>query len=158
MHPSDSNFNIDLNSGRVINLYEIHSSLTYSGLLEGLPNRRMNKGIISRLVQESSDKIYNSTDPYIIKPKETLIEVKPGPTKSFNDKMIKEHGDDWELINIPRIQCIASFESGAVTDDYMGSNLTIAWFQDEYPMPIDKDVINKIKMIDWDNKASSFDF
>ena len=60
MHPSDSNFNIDLNSGRVINLYEIHSSLTYSGLLEGLPNRRMNKGIISRLVSSFTSRIIAS--------------------------------------------------------------------------------------------------
>ena len=158
MHPSESNFKIALNSNRVINLYEIHCSLTYSGLLEGLPNRKMNKDIILGLAEMANDKIYNPTNPYLIEPEEKKIHVEGGSTKSYSDRMIKEHGDDWELVQIPRIQCIASFESEPITDDYMGSNLTVAWFQKEYPMPINQDIINKIKSIDWDNKASSFDF
>ena len=158
MHPSESNFKIALNSNRVINLYEIHCSLTYSGLLEGLPNRKMNKDIILGLAEMANDKIYNPTNPYLIEPEEKKIHIEGGSTKSYSDRMIKEHGDDWELVQIPRIQCIASFESESITDDYMGSNLTVAWFQEEYPMPIQQDVINKIKSIDWDNKASSFDF
>ena len=158
MHQSESNFTVILNSSRVINLYEIHCSLTYAGLLEGLPNRRMNKDILSRLSEVANDKIYNSTNPYLIQPEEKKIHIEEGPTKSCNDQMVKEHGDDWELIEIPRIECIASFESGPITDDYMGSKLTVAWFQEEYPMPIDRNIINKIKLIDWNNKASSFDY
>ena len=126
MHPADSNFKITLNSNRVIRLYEIHCSLTYAGLLEGLPNRKMNKDIISRLPEEANQKIYTASKPYIIKPEEVLIEVEPGHTKSYRDRMVKEHGDDWELMGIPRIECISSFESESITDDYMGSNLTIA--------------------------------
>ena len=158
MHPADSNFKIILNSSRIICLYEIHCSLTYAELLEGLPNRKMNKDIISRLPEEANQKIYTTSKPYIIKPEEVLIEVKPGSTKSYRDRMVKEHGDDWKLMEIPRIECIASFESKPISDDYMGSNLTVVWFQDEYPMPINQDIINKIKSINWDNKASSFDF
>ena len=158
MHPADSNFKIILNSNRIISLYEIHSSLTYSGLLEGLPDRKMNRDIISGLAEEANRKIYNASKPYIIKPEELLIELEPGPRKSYRDRMVKEHGDDWKLMEIPRIECIASFESKPISDDYMGSNLTVVWFQDEYPMPINQDIINKIKSIDWDNKASSFDF
>ena len=158
MHPSESNFKITLNSNRVIWLYEIHCSLTYGGLLEGLPNRKMNKDTILGLAEMANHKIYNATKPYTIRPEETLIEPKSESTKSYRDRMVKELGNDWELAQIPRIQCIASFESEQITDDYMGSNLTVAWFQEEYPMPIQQDVINKIKSIDWDNKASSFDF
>ena len=126
MHPADSNFKIILNSNKIISLYEIHSSLTYSGLLEGLPNRKMNKDIISGLAEETNRKIYNASKLYIIKPEEVLIEVEPGHTKLYRDRMVKEHGDDWELMGIPRIECISSFESESITDDYMGSNLTIA--------------------------------
>ncbi len=158
MHPSESNLKIKLNSSRIISLYEIHCSITYAGLLEGLPNRKMNKHIIERLTETAKDKIYNPTKPYIIKPKEILIEVKDGPAKSFRDRMVKEHGEEWELIQMPRIECIASFESNAITDESMGSNLTIAWFQEQHPMPIDEDIINEIKAIDWDNEASSFDY
>ena len=82
MHQSESNFTVILNSSRVINLYEIHCSLTYGGLLEGLPNRRMNKDILSRLSELANDKIYNPTNPYLIQPEENKIHVEEGSTKS----------------------------------------------------------------------------
>ena len=76
MHPSESNFKITLNSNRVIWLYEIHCSLTYGGLLEGFPNRKMNKDTILGLADMANHKIYNATKPYTIRPEETLIEHK----------------------------------------------------------------------------------
>ena len=62
------------------------------------------------------------------------------------------------MIKHPNSFAQFTFESGPITDDYMGSKLTVAWFQEEYPMPIDRNIINKIKLIDWNNKASSFDY
>ena len=54
MHPADSNYEITLDSNRTIALDELHQHLTYAGLLEGLPTRRINKDILLEIF--SSDK------------------------------------------------------------------------------------------------------
>ena len=66
MHPANSNYEIHLNSGRKIVLEEIHQHLTYAGLLEGLPNQRINDGIISELKNIVSDKIYDDIKKEIL--------------------------------------------------------------------------------------------
>ncbi len=152
-HPSESNYKITLNSGRIIALEEIHQHLTYLGLLEGLPNSRMNNEILKELPKIANKKIWGNTSPYIIKPKGDNIKLKKERIEYYKSK-----GSDFVPMSFPKICCLGHFSSNSITDDYMFSNLTIAWFQDDWIMPIDELILNQIKQLNWDNLAIEGDY
>ena len=58
----------------------------------------------------------------------------------------------------PRVQCFSNFESNSVDEKFCMSSLTIVWFQEDWAMPIDENIINKIKCIDWDKYAIDADY
>ena len=153
MHPANSNYEIHLNSGRKIVLEEIHQHLTYAGLLEGLPNQRINDGIISELKNIVSDKIYGHTTPYIIKPNQGVIKLSDERMAYYESR-----GPEYKPVRFPKIICICHFNSESITDDFMFSALSIVWFQEDWMMPIDKSVLDKIKRMEWDKHAVQGDY
>ena len=153
MHIADSNYKISLSSGRVIALEEIHQHLTYAGLLEGLPTRKINKDIISEIKNTTQDKIWANTTPYIISCKQTRIQL-PDDRAAY----YKSRGPEYEPLALPKIICIGHFMSDAITDDFMFSNLTIAWFQADWMMPVDNKILEQIKSMDWNKYAIQGDY
>jgi len=149
MHLADSNYKISLNSNRIISLEEIHQHLTYAGLLEGLPTKRINKEIIDDIKNIANEKIWASSTPYILKSYES-------PIKLSEDREVyyKSRGPEYERIRLPKIICIGHFMSDAITDDFMFSSLTIVWFQEDWMMPIDNNILIQIKSINWDKHAT----
>tara|TARA_Y100000310_G_C20468462_1_gene708805 strand:- start:562 stop:924 length:363 start_codon:yes stop_codon:yes gene_type:complete len=112
------------------------------------------KEIIVRLIENAKKKLWSGTVPFLINPVETPITVSLGK-KKFYDNM----GDGWKPMSIPRISCIADFESAPIdSSNYSLSYLTIAWFQNEWAMPIDEKVMEQIKCIEWDKYAVDGDY
>jgi len=153
MHPADSNYKISLDSKRIIALEEIHQHLTYVGLLEGLPTRRINKEIISEIKNIANEKIWASSTPYIVKPDESPIKL-----SEDRETYYKSRGPEYERITLPKIICIGHFMSDAITDDFMFSSLIIVWFQEDWMMPIDNKILTQIKSINWDKHATQGDY
>ena len=153
MHPADSNYKISLDSRRTISLDELHQHLTYAGLLEGLPTRKLNKDILSELKDTVHNKIWASTTPHIIKPHESPVKLSDERKAYYQAR-----GPEWEPVILPKIICIGHFMSDAITDDFMFSSLTIVWFQEDWMMPIDNTILQQIKSINWDKHATQGDY
>ena len=149
----ESNYKITLKSERIISLEEIYQDLTYSSLLEGIPTRRLNKDIIKQTYKSVNDKIYSSAPIHIIKPTEEPLDLPEDRLDYYKSK-----GEDWEPLSMPKISCMANFISEAITENYMFSNLTIVWFQENWALPIEKTVLNKIIALDWNKYANQGDY
>ena len=156
MHPADPPISsrITLNSGRIITLHEIYQDLTYSSQLEGLPNELKNKEIVPNAIKTAKQKLYEATIPHIIRPVEKPIITK---ISDFMKEYYKKLGIDGPS-ELPRIQCIANFESDCIDSNYCFSYLTIIWFQNKWIMPIDKYILEKIKLINWDKYAQDANY
>ena len=134
----------ELNSGRRIHLRELNQSLTYEGLLVGVPGTKLNQSLIAKALKEA---IWNNREgaPYLVEPKETPTEEDASPHSLFGSPA-----------RLPGVRCVGRFESfswpkGAILEE---SWILIVWFQDEFALPIDGEVLEKIKAMDWDKVAN----
>lgn len=161
--PSFSELNpvavILLADGRPILMQRLVQSQTYGGLLVGLPNERVNKGILEEVGTRACGEFGESPEPYVIQPvflpfttrtqKRTLTKAGLGPGEGEIEDVT-----DYRL---PLVECMASFRCpqtiGEPNPDDIGifahSVATIVWFQDRYAMPIAREVLDEIKLIDW---------
>jgi hypothetical protein len=132
---------ITLGSGREVSLCQLTQELTYAGLLEGVPNRKLNKMQVDGLVAK-----WRKLQPvHLVPPVETPIEWRqPWPFGS-------------EPAKLPTVTCIGRFWSDTfITGDHP-TTLTIIWFQNEFAMPIDPAVLAKIIGLHWDALATACD-
>lgn len=135
---------IDLIDGCSIRLRKLNQHEIYAGLLEGLPTRRMNADIIQRLVQNEGQRL--GAAPYVVPPIEKPITY---PKKyPFG-----------EPASLPPIACVATFDSLDPARDKQKdySSLVIIWFQQDYAFPIEPDVFEHIRKIDWTRLASDYE-
>ncbi|MBS1635182.1 MAG: hypothetical protein JST26_04610 [Bacteroidetes bacterium] len=117
---------------------------TYGGLIDGIPHNKMNDRILKELPNRAK-KLCTDIPVYIIEPKQTPI---PYDGKyPFGVPM-----------SMPSVICVAELSSGQpVRDmDMHGSQLIVAWFQDQYALPIDHAILDKIKEIHWSKFAEDF--
>ncbi len=127
-----------------IQLITLNQSKVYAGLIEGIPTEEMNQRIIEGAVRDVN-KGFEAVQPYLIIPKQEPLDI----------------GREYPLgkpAMLPNIQCTAFFRCVFPTPygtphDY--SYMTIIWFQKEYAMPIDYEVMAKIRAIDWLNLATN---
>ncbi len=142
---------IQLDSGQEICLKSLNQCLTYWGLLEGLPTTRMNQSIIKNALEKAIRSNHEGKPPYLIQPTETTIEY-------------RGHGGRGYPFGIPAalpsIFCEACFEFGKPAQDKNKDHswLIIVWFQKEFALPIDEDVMSQIKALDWNNVAHDDDY
>lgn len=131
---------LTLNSNRIITLESIAQRKTYSGMLAGLPNSKINDMIIESAVMQTNKQRH--TVAHLIDPVRTNHEL---------------HGKPYE--RIPAICCNAFFDSGPkkFTNNDL-SFLCIVWFQEEFAMPIADDILSKIMAVDWDKHAIGGDY
>jgi len=140
------NGKIKLNSGREIAVSEIRQSLTYAGLLEGLPTTEMNHNKIQSLIFDKQNNKFGK--PFLISPTETPISLdgRPYPFGS--------------PAQLPSVTCVADCKSRQTNRnpvlDY--SMLTIIWFQDDYAFPIEPDILVQIQNMTWDEYATDFEW
>lgn len=127
--------NITLDSGIEIILCEFEQSLTYEGLIEGLPTQEMNTKHIRNVIKWHST---SSQNPHLIEPVESIIDI--GERYPFGTPA-----------KIPRVTCVARFQSRYTKQEPIlyRSTAKVIWFQEEFALPIEKAVLVQIRSIDW---------
>ena len=135
---------------RTVQLRALQQTLTYEGLLEGLPTKEMNKRLIERVLQESSNQIYD-VSPYLVKPVEVPIDDYKG------DGSVYSFGTPATL---PDVLCVGRFESFSPTtgSSCYASGLVVIWFQGNFALPIADEILQHLRLTEWNNLAGSFDF
>ncbi|HEV7404591.1 MAG TPA: hypothetical protein VGO11_16745 [Chthoniobacteraceae bacterium] len=137
---------IRLGSGRDIFLVALNQSRTYEGLLEGLPTKEKNRGIVERTIQ-CAEELWGGA-AYLITPPETPITL--------------DHDYPFGTpASIPGIVCCARFRSRTSVrpddgDDY--SELTFVWFQSDYALPIDESTLTQMGSLDWNAHATDYQY
>jgi hypothetical protein len=121
-----------------IQLITLNQSLTYRGLLEGVPHEKLNQRIIEAAVQDAK-KVFGASEPFLIQPKQTPLDI--GREYPFG-----------KPATIPGVRCIGYFLCLSATPqgqagDY--SSMTFVWFQKQFAMPIDPEVLDQIRAVDW---------
>jgi hypothetical protein len=121
-----------------IQLIALKQSLVYAGLLEGVPHEEMNKRFIEGAVRDAK-KEFGEAEPFLIQPKQTPLDI--GREYPFGKPAI-----------IPGVLCIAFFLCVFPTPRGQGgdySAMKIVWFQDQFAMPIDSEILDQIRAVDW---------
>lgn len=143
---------ITLNSGREIYLQDLTQGHTYAGLLVGVPDRQYNQELISYF-RENARQEMDTYYAFVITP----------PVLEVLDRDGKKHTGRGgsQVERIPHIVCTALFRSKGIAregdddDITFASVLTVVWFQENFAMPIDEVVLERIKTIDWERLAES---
>lgn len=130
---------IVLNGGQTIRLAALDQSRTYGGMLEGYPNSRTNRWLIENSLERLRR---GGRRAHLIEPTETEF-----PDKTPVGKQ------PW--LELSSIKCIGCFESKELGE--FGSRLIILWFQPRFAMPIDGNVLQRIREIDWNDLAEAID-
>jgi hypothetical protein len=133
---------------RSARLHELRQSLTYEGLLEGLPTVEGNQRRIKYVLQKSESQRYG-VGPYLVPPVEKPIERPSGEPYPFGTPS-----------SLPSVTCIARFEAigPTVPGKGDGSGLVVVWFQECFALPIDSEVLLHLRNLDWNRHAGSYEF
>lgn len=128
-------------------LRALNQHLTYGGLLEGHPTVETNQRSIDSILHDSENRHYD-VEPYLVPPVEKLIEFPADEPYPYGTPSM-----------LPKVTCIGRFES-APTDPKWGdgSGLVVIWFQENFALPIDSEVLLKMSNLDWARYAGDFQF
>ncbi|MDP1799399.1 MAG: hypothetical protein Q8K78_18020 [Planctomycetaceae bacterium] len=150
---------IRLQCGREIILDKLIQSRTYAGLLEGVPNKRVNDLGIEWLLDRAGKEKTTGGEPYLIEPKRRDYLRKAGDMQSIVDRQ-SDRPEELRRIPewLPLIECIGIFSSISPARDSTKdtSSLTIVWFQDDFG--IDKNVVEQLQNVDWEKHAVDCDY
>jgi len=140
----ENNGVIHLSGGRDVQITSIRQWFTYGGLLEGLPTDKMNRQMIDRLLKEERERGWWAGEPYLVPPPVRTIQLPDDRSYPFGTPEA-----------FPPITCVARLISVTPARDPKKdtSELTVIWFQDEYAFPIDPQVLEHLRRLDWDNRA-----
>jgi hypothetical protein len=135
-------FQIQLASGRLMELRSLRQVHVYEGGIEGVPTVEWNK----RKVEGFLESLRNSDrrEPYLVPPVETPIPWEHEKPYRFGTPSA-----------LPRIVCVGGFTSWPIKKGG-GSSLTVLWFQEQFALPIDPEVLEKIQAIKWDEHATDW--
>ena len=151
---------ITLDCGVTIVLKSIRQSMTYRGLLEGVPNSDLNRQRVDSACGEGRKLSINQAKPYLIRPECRDYLRTPGDMDALGERggllsAFRRRKPEW----MPVVTCIADFECMTAKNPKMdASSLVIVWFQDEYAMPISEAALRSIKGIDWHAHAVDFEY
>ena len=126
-----------LKSGREIRLNHVNFYSTYSGMLEGIPDKWLNDNTLKNSERDADKFLWGDHIPFhLIQP--VRIEVKSDPPNQ----------------RLPGIRFVGMFDSEPLKgSDQCFSGLRIAWFQEE-PWPPQG---NLFEDLDWENLAMGWD-
>lgn len=139
---------IELTSGRVVFLQELHQIGTYEGLLNGLPTKERNERFVARMLQEQVHTRY-AMPVYLIAPHERVLEMPDGETYPFGTPAA-----------LPAVTCVGRFESLSPTRKDAGdaSGLVVLWFQETFQYPLPPEILAGLQAIDWQAYAGNFEY
>ncbi|MBV7701032.1 hypothetical protein [Streptomyces sp. TRM70350] len=135
---------VELPSGRRIRLSELRLSLTYTGMVDGVPCVELNDLLVARLAQRA-ERMFPALPIHVIPPLRT----------SLRPRLDGER--------LPAVSCIGVFTSDPVEADndpallseLVISELTVAWFQTDASALIGEDVLPSILSLRWDDLAKN---
>jgi len=137
-----TNQHIEVTKGRWIKLHQLVQRSIYANVLEGVPNRLVNRRIVSSAMEEGR----RIGEPcHLMAP--PTIAVALGNS---------EDRGDWTPERLPRVVCIGHFVSaptGANLDYDWRSELTVVWFQEDYAFPLPPRVRSDFAALSWDTLA-----
>lgn len=135
---------IIVENDKAVSISALHQWPTYGGLLEGIPTDRVNARILERLSGEIKRHCGNKSS-YILQPEQTPIAY-------------EGHYPFGTPMALPAMICVADLVySQPVRDpDQHGSQLAVAWFQEEYAFPIDEEIMHRFRELKWSALAEDF--
>lgn len=127
-------------------LKALNQSTTYAGVLEGCPNHFVNQRFVRKAVEHARE-LFGTHEPYLIAPIEKVIALNDGDSVT-------------RIVVLPAVRCIASFWANYPTKPGAGdySTLTVVWFQDDWALPIQGDIISALRALPWANLAQDCSF
>ncbi|MEU1371614.1 hypothetical protein ABZ454_36640 [Streptomyces sp. NPDC005803] len=133
---------IVLSSGRSIALTELRMSLTYGGMLEGYPCKRINDLKVSWL-QQQAERAFSTQPVHLVPPSREYPEESAG---AFGPVEV-----------LPPVACIGAFNSAALDPAMDGSSLIVAWFQPAPDVPSGEDAALALRSIRWEELAQDYE-
>ncbi|MFN7842768.1 MAG: hypothetical protein ACK5YR_18405 [Pirellula sp.] len=149
------------NGGRKLTLKYLDQSQTYSGMLEGTPNRKFNDWEIENDLKYAAKYRFAMGSPYLIEPKRRDYFRQPGDMNHIRERTSQypaEWGRDPEWL--PLIRCIGCLFSSSTSKNPMKdvSTLTVLWYQNDFAYPIENDILTALRSMDWDRLAADFEY
>lgn len=129
---------VEFANKKIVSLASLFQFNTYQNLLCGLPTTPFNASICNRLKDEVKE-FFDVDAFYLIPPLE--IEIPINGTYKLGTPM-----------QLPSITCIAEFFCFESC-----TRLILAWYQNDFALPIDEEILQKIKLIVWEETANEFD-
>lgn len=123
--------------GKTARVRSLHQWSTYEGLLEGVPTDKLNKRILEN-IRSKAVELTSVPNCYLVEPTATPIDL--GRKYPFGEPM-----------SFPGIVCVAGLKAMGTSNPDVGgiSELTLIYFQDAFSPPIDDNVLNELKNVDW---------
>jgi len=120
--------------------------MTYSGLLEGVPDSRMNDTLIEAVLEDAKAWCPQSAEPHLIAPVRRDFLRVPGDMASLSQT----------FESLPLVSCIARFTDITPARDSSRdfSSLVVVWFQDEFALPIAANILSTLTHLDWNAIAT----
>ena len=131
--------------GVVTPLVDMKQRATYSGLLEGIPTREINdRFYIQPLL------IHKSNDGQSL-----LLWAPQKQVEGWPETFMRS-----PTASLPSVTCVATFKHfmPARDKEQHFSDVTVAWFQEEWALPIIPEVVAKIKSLEWRDVAFDYDW
>lgn len=154
---------ITLSSGREITLAHLEQWRSYAGLLAGMPNREMNGRVIEDARARALQHGLEGAAPYLVPPRLTPVERKPHSAEylrltGMTAEKSAARDQQMHYEQLPAVVCVAVFNSDGLTkpDAEPMSSLTLIWFQDEFALPVDAEVLAHILALDWETLATEW--
>lgn len=148
-------------SGRELILNQLEQSQTYAGMMEGVPDKKANDWGIDVDLRRAARCEYTLGEPYLIPPHRRDYQHEPGDMEQERARRA-HYPAEWERDPewIPLVCCIGCFRSFSPVNDAEkhGSSLTVVWYQDDYALPIDAEILKELKRLDWDSLAIDFEY
>lgn len=130
------NDTIALRTGLEVTIIHLEQRLVYAGVVEGVPNSRINRGMVTEAVRQASS-LCPEARCHLIEPTESPYPGRP------------------HIVILPSVVCTALLRrTGSTSDDWPCRELLlVVWFQAEYAMPIAAPMLEQIQSLDWTRLA-----
>lgn len=128
---------VEFANGVIASLRSLHQSRTYEGLLDGAPTVEMNERLVAS-VRERYRGSDRGHDGLVLEPPQKLLD--DGTMNLPSSRSL-----------LPRVLCSAWVSRWPGPNDECGdeSHLTVVWWQEDWALPIDEQVLAQVRKVPW---------
>ena len=129
-----------------IRLTSLHQVLTYGGLGVGVPYNSANDEIIDDLRKSAGQHYFGGRQPHLLPPPRRDYCREPGDFAGIAEMCGQSEKPEF----LPAVVCAGWFAWPGEFDDDPDEWLhAVMWFQDEFAMPIDSNVLQQLRTLPW---------